>query len=116
MSYSRTIQFNSRRQGSWARNQNRAAFIPTAKMGPVTHTVIVGIMVAILTLLYLSQVNRITSYDYAASDVSDKISSLEQEKQNLEVENARLTAIQNIKDSSVAKAMVQPENVQRVSE
>ena len=45
-----------------------------------------------------------------------QISSLEQQKDNLEVENARLTALQSVKNSSVAQAMTTPGSTQRVSE
>ena len=73
-------------------------------------------MIAILGLIYLTQAIRVSGYDYASNSISDKISSLEEEKQNLEIENARLTALQTVKNSNVAKAMTTPTDVQSVSE
>jgi hypothetical protein len=73
-------------------------------------------MIAVLGLIYLTQATRVSGYDYAANSISDKITSLTQQKNNLEVENARLTALQSVKNSSVAKSMSTPTDVQRVSE
>lgn len=116
MSYTRTVQFNSRRQSNWGRNQNTVAFASAVKLGPISHTVLVALMIAVLGLIYLTQATRVSGYDYAANSISDKITSLTQQKNNLEVENARLTALQSVKNSSVAKSMTTPTDVQRVSE
>lgn len=116
MSYSRTVQFNSRRQSNWGRNQNTVAFASAVKLGPVTHTVLVALMITVLGLIYLTQATRASSYDYAASDAADEVSSLSDQKKELEVENARLTALQAVKSSSVAKSMTTPTDTQHVSE
>jgi len=116
MSYNRTVQFNSRRQTNWQRNQNTVAFASAVKLGPISHTVLVALMITVLGLIYLTQATRVSGYDYAANAISDKISSLTEQKDNLEVENARLTALQTVKNSNVAKAMTTPTDVQSVSE
>lgn len=116
MSYTRTIQFNSRRQSNWGRNQNTVAFASAVKLGPITHTVLVALMVTVLGLIYLTQATRVSGYDYTANAVSDKISALTAQKNDLEVENARLTALQTVKNSNVAKAMTAPTDVQHVSQ
>lgn len=116
MSYTRTVQFNSRRQSNFSRNQNTVAFASAVKLGPVTHTVIVALMITILGLVYLTQATRVSGYDYAASDVEQQISALSEQKRELEVDNARLTAMQEIQKSSVAQAMVTPADVQHVTE
>lgn len=116
MSYARTTQFNSRRQTNWQRNQNTVAFASAVKLGPISHTVLVALMITVLGLIYLTQATRVSGYDYAASEVSDKISALTDQKNDLEVENARLTALQTVKSSSVAKAMTAPTDVEHVSE
>ncbi len=116
MSHTRTVQFNSRRAGQWSRNQNTVAFASAVKLGPITHTVLVALMITILGLIYLTQATRASGYDYAASQTADKISALTDQKKDLEVENARLTALQAVKSSSVAKNMAAPTDVQHVSE
>jgi hypothetical protein cdivTM_20657 len=116
MSYARTTQFNSRRQTNWSRNQNTVAFASAVKLGPITHTVLVALMLTILGLIYLTQATRVSGYDYAANEVSSKISNLTEQKNDLEVENARLTALQSVKNSSVAKNMATPTDTRSVSE
>ncbi len=110
------MQFNTRRGGNWNRNQNTVAFASAIKLGPVTHTVLVALMITVLGLIYLTQATKASSYDYAASETAGKISTLSEQKKDLEVENARLTALQAVKTSSVAKSMTAPTDVQHVSE
>ena len=92
------------------------AFASAVKLGPITHTVLVALMITILGLIYLTQATRASSYDYAASQTANQISALSDQKKDLEVENARLTALQSVKNSSVAKTMTTPTDVQHVSE
>jgi cell division protein FtsL len=108
MSYSRTTQFSTRRTDSWNRNQNTTRFASNVKLGPVTHTVLVALMITVLGLIYLTQATRATSYDYEAQKVDSKIADLTTQKTDLEVENARLTALENVQNSSVARTMTQP--------
>lgn len=80
----------------------------TIKLGPVAHTVLVTLMVTVLGLIYLTQATRATSYDYEAQKIDNQIAELETKNSDLEVENARLTALENVQNSSVAKAMTAP--------
>ena len=107
MSYSTTATYN-RRRSNWNRNQNTVAFASSIKLGPVTHTVLVALMITVLGLIYLTQATKATSYDYEAQKIDTKIAELSDEKTDLEVENARLTALSEVQDSSVARAMVKP--------
>jgi cell division protein FtsL len=109
VSYSpRNTQFTSRRQSSWNRNQNQARFVSSVKLGPVTHTVFVALMITVLGLIYLTQAASATNYDYDIRDVDAQIAELSHEKADLEIENARLTALESIKNSSVARQMTTP--------
>ena len=96
--------------------KNTVAFASAVKLGPISHAVIVALMITILGLIYLTQATRISSYDYAANDISTEISALTEQKNDLAVENARLTALQSVKSSSVAQAMTTPTDTQHVSE
>lgn len=111
MSYQRTYQA-TRRQQSWGRNQNTTRFVSPVTLGPVTHTVMVALMILVLGLIYLTQASGVTSYDYRASEIDRKISELATKKADLEVENARLSSLETVKNSDVAKAMTQPSSVQ----
>jgi len=109
MSYQTTQQFySSRRQSGWNRNQNTVAFVSSVKLGPVAHTVIIALMITVLGLVYLTQATRATGYDYEAQKIDSQIAELTTKKSDLEVENARLTALETVQNSSVAKAMTTP--------
>jgi cell division protein FtsL len=112
MSYQTTQQlYSSRRrpaQSAWNRNQNTVAFVSSVKLGPVAHTVLIALMITILGLIYLTQATRATSYDYEAQKIDSQIAELSTKKGDLEVENARLTALENVQNSNVAKAMTTP--------
>lgn len=115
MSYQRATTYN-RRQSNWNRNQNTVAFASSVKLGPVAHTVLVALMVTVLGLIYLTQATRATGYDYQAQKIDSKIAELSDIKTDLEVENARLTALETVRTSTVAKEMTQPASTSYVSE
>lgn len=110
MTYQRNTTYN-RRSGSMRRNQNSVAYTSAVKLGPVTHTVLVALMITVLGLIYLTQATKATSYDYQAQKIDDKIAELASTKTDLEVENARLTALESVQDSSVAKSMKAPDEI-----
>ena len=104
----RTQNFSSRRRQNWSRNQNTVAYTSAIKLGPVTHTVLIALMITVLGLIYLTQATRATGYDYATQKIDSQISELNTQKSDLEIENARLTALENVKNSSVASTMSTP--------
>lgn len=99
------------KNASWGRNQNTVAFMPSAKLGPVAHTVIVALMIALLGLLYLTQLTKTSSYGYEMNSIDDKKTELVAERDDLKVENARLQALSRVKDSNVAANMTAPSSV-----
>lgn len=78
------------------------------------HTVLVALMITVLGLIYLTQATKAYGYDYEARDIDTKIQEISAKKTDLEVENARLTALKSIENSDVAKAMVSPKDVQSI--
>ncbi len=107
MSYSSTT-YASRRQQQWGRNQNTARYKSSVKLGPVAHTVLVALMITVLGLIYLTQATRATSYDYAIDEIDTRIDELAIQKGDLEIENARLTSLDTVKNSTVAREMTAP--------
>jgi len=116
MSYQITQTFNNRRQQNWSRNQNTVAFASSIKLGPVSHTVLVALMITVLGLIYLTQATRTTSYDYETQKIDSQIAELNTQKNDLEIENARLTALETVKNSSVASTMTEPVSTDYVSQ
>ena len=64
-----------------------------AKLGPVSYTVVVAILVLIVGLIYVNVGVKATSYDYELDKLNGAISTLTVEKESLAVENTRLMAM-----------------------
>lgn len=109
-----TNYYVSRRQQNWSRNQNTTRFKSAINLGPIAHTVLVALMIVVLGLIYVTQATRTTGYDYEAQKIDNQIADYSQQKSELEVENARLTALETIKNSSVAKEMTASTDTQYV--
>lgn len=65
-------------------------------------------MITVLGLIYLTQATKVTTYDYATQKIDSQIAELSSQKSDLEIENARLTALETVKNSSVASTMTTP--------
>lgn len=114
MSYQQNNYYTSRRQQNWSRNQNTTRFVSAVKLGPVAHTVLIALMITVLGLIYLTQATRATGYDYESQRIDSQIAELNDERADLEIENARLTALETIKNSSVAREMTAPASTEYV--
>ena len=89
---------------TWVRNRNIVRHTPKT-LGSVSQSVIIGILVLIIGLIYVTQGVRATSYDYELSEVETQIAELEAKKEDLAVERARLTSIAAMETNEVAAAM-----------
>lgn len=105
-------QFASRQQRMWRRNQNIAAFAPSVSLGPISHTIMVALMIAVLGLIYLTQVTKTSSYGYDINELEQKLETLSLQKEELTNQNARLSALKTVENSDVAKAMPAPERIE----
>lgn len=101
---------------SWRRNQNTVVFRPSKALGPVAHTVLVVLMLAVLGLMYLTQITKTPIYGYQLSELEAKKAALSATKQDLQVENARLQALERVKQSEVAKNMTKPASTEYVNQ
>jgi Tfp pilus assembly protein PilN len=100
----------------WRRNRNQTKASASKNLGILSHTMMALAVVLAFGLIYLSQAGRIASYDYEAERLDQRIAELEVMKEDMAVENARVTAIAQIENSAVAKEMVRPDEVGFVSE
>jgi cell division protein FtsL len=111
MSSSTTLTINmsnARTTQAWRRNQNTVRHQLTSGLGPVSHTVLIAIMLCVLGLIYLTQITKTSAYGYQINDLKNKKEQLLTEKRDLEVESARLQALERVKNSDVAKALTAP--------
>lgn len=73
-------------------------------------------MITVLGLIYLTQATRATGYDYQSQKIDSQIADLNNQKSDLQIENARLTALSTVKDSSVAREMTTPASTDYVKQ
>ena len=89
---------------SWVRNRNTVRHTPKS-LGSVSQTMILGVLVLIVGLIYVTQGTKATSYDYQLSEIETEISRLSAEKEDLDVERARLNSIAASENTEVAMKM-----------
>ena len=94
--------------GNWGRNQNLVEYRSNVKLGPTANVVVIVLLIALLGVLYLTQLSKTGSYSYEQNKINQRKSDLVAEQDNLKVENARLQSLANIKNSTVAKVMTAP--------
>ena len=102
---------SARLEQRWRCNQNTVAYAATAKLCPIAHTVIIALMIAVLGLIYLTQVTKTSFFGYQLNQKQTQLETLATEHQDLEIENARLQALERVKSSDVAAAMTTPATV-----
>lgn len=103
-----STEFISRRENTWRRNQNTVAFAHTARLGPISHTVLVAVMVAVLGLIYLTQITKTEGYGNIIDQLNNQKSDLVAKNSELEVESAKLQSLKEIESSQVAKTLTAP--------
>lgn len=93
---------------TWRRNQNTVKFQASRRLGPVAHTVLIAVMLAVLGLIYLTQITKTSTYGYQINDLNTQKEQLLSDQRDLQVETARLQALEKVQQSNVAKAMESP--------
>ena len=100
---------------AYGRNQNIVRH-DVKGLGKISQGVIVGFLVLIMGMIYVTQGTQATNYDYALSEIETEIAELQSEKEDLAVEQARLTSIAATENSEVAVNMNRGEVAGYVSE
>ena len=90
---------------TWVRNRNIVRYTPKT-LGSVSQGVILGILVLVIGLIYVTQGTKATSYDYELNEVDDQIAELQAQIEDLALEQARLTSIASMETNEVATTMV----------
>lgn len=88
------------------RNQNVSRYQPIAKsLGPISNALFVAMMVVILGVLYLTQITKTSAFGYQVDELKNTRAALIEENEQLEVQAARLQALERIKDNEVARSL-----------
>jgi hypothetical protein len=98
----------------WRRNQNTVRFRSGRSLGPVAHTVLLSLLLAVLGLIYLTQITKTSTYGYEINSLEKKRTELTAQKNDLEVENAKLQALERVQANGVAKGMDKPVSTEYV--
>jgi hypothetical protein len=90
------------------RNQNVVSFSPdrVRRLGPISNTIILIVLVCTLGLLYLTQVTKTNAYGYQINGLQEKQAQLKSEHDNLELASARLQSLNRVQHSQVATSLV----------
>lgn len=107
MTYSSSLAVQ-RQQRFASRNQNAIDFRlgRGAKLGPISNTVILIVLVCLLGLLYLTQVTKTNAYGYQINALQRQQTQLKSQHDDLEVASARLQSLDRVQASPQAQALV----------
>lgn len=102
--------FTSRRgidssTATWAGGRREALRRTRGGMGRASYVVVVFMLTLVVGLIYVAQGTKATGFDYEISGIEEQISELEIKKEDLAVEQARLTSLATAKTSEVAVSM-----------
>lgn len=106
MTYSSALSLS---RGHYAgRNQNVVSFTSehARRLGPISNTIILIVLVCTLGLLYLTQVTKTNAYGYQINALQEKQAQLKSEHDNLELASARLQSLDRVQHSQTASTLV----------
>jgi cell division protein FtsL len=104
MTYSQSVSLQKNQV--YRRGANTYSLARTRpSLGPISTAVIVIALIALMGMLYLTQVTKTNSLGYKVSSLRSRESQLQREKDDLDIEAVRLQSIERVKSSQVANAM-----------
>lgn len=103
MTYSQAASASSSIRKSYGRNQNTTAFASSrSRLGPISHLIILTIIISMMGLVYLTQVTKTYSLGYKVDELTKRQTALSEEHSNLELESVKLQSQTRVKNSAVA--------------
>lgn len=100
-----------RRRRRVGKNQELGTYSSSRSFGPVTSVLFLAIVAGILALLYLTQITKTSVYGYQIDELNNEQAALIEERQELQVEAARLQSVARIEESGVAAGLEPETNV-----
>lgn len=93
------------------RNQNLYRQPAQLVLGPTSATFVVVALISVLAMLYLNQITKTSVFNYQIADLTAQRDQLLSQTRDLQVQAARLSSIDQVQSSNVAKQMVPVSNV-----
>lgn len=100
-----------RRKRRVSANQELGSYSTGRSFGPVTSILFLALVVGVLSLLYLTQITKTSVYGYEIDELNSEQTALIEERQELQVEAARLQSVARIEESSVSAGLEPETNV-----
>lgn len=88
------------------RNQNLYRSKAELKLGPISSGAVIVAIIAVLALLYLNAITKTSVFGYKVNQLQTQRSAAIADRQELEVEAARLTSIKQIQSSKNVQGLV----------
>ncbi len=92
------------------RNQNLTRVETRVQAGPISVSFMLLALVALLSMLYLNQVSKAKTLDLRLNRLESKRVELQNQKEQLRIDAARLRSIAEARQSQVAAAMTPVSN------
>lgn len=99
----------------FARGQNLTSFETKGRLGPVFSVILIVGLIASLSVVYLFQITKSTSYSYVLDGIETQKAELLAESEDLRNENARLQSAQATTNSGVAATMTTPVTIEQAN-
>ena len=100
-----------RRRASVRRNRDIASYSATAGFGPITTMLFLAVIVAVLSMLYLTQITKTSQYGYTVSELESQQTELVERQQELKAEAARLQTVARIESAEVTASLEEESDV-----
>jgi hypothetical protein len=92
-------------QISWGKNYNTVRHTPKQTLGTTNFIIMMIVMAFVAGLVYITQGPRGTGYDYDLKTLNDEVSRYEAMRDDLALENARLTGVVASENAEVLASM-----------
>ena len=101
-----------RTRGISYRQNNISLIQDTLQLGPVANTVLMIVLVSFVGLMYLSQVTRQNDFSFEVNTLTEQRDELLRQNDALQVQQARLQAVERIESSTAALDLQEPTEIQ----
>ena len=95
----------------WVRNHNAVRHNSQRQLGPISHIIVLALIVCLIGLLALTQSAKVVQYDLGIAAANSEISNLQAERDALAVENAKMTAAAANEDTNAVASNMVRENI-----
>ena len=107
----RRLNSSTSSSASWVRNHNAVRHNSQRQLGPISHIIVLSLIVCLIGLLALTQSAKVVQYDLNIATANSEISDLQAERDALAVENAKITAAAANEDTNTVASSMVKENV-----